>query len=106
MTIYDRIKELCKSRGISVRELEKTLGFSYGAVSKWAVHSPSYDKLSSVAEYFGVYVSYLTGERKEQEFYLTGEDLTLLSEYKALNDEGKRKVREYTRDIFERFKNV
>lgn len=63
MNTYERIKELCASRGISVRNLEEVLGFSYGAISKWAKSDPGYAKIKKVADYFNVTVEYLqTGE--------------------------------------------
>lgn len=54
MNPYERIKELCAERDISIRNLEESLGFSYGAISKWAVSDPGYAKLEKVANYFGV----------------------------------------------------
>ena len=59
MNPYERIKELCAERGISIRNLEEALGFSYGAISKWAVSDPGYAKLEKVANYFGVRVEYI-----------------------------------------------
>lgn len=62
MTIYDRIKALCKNKGISIRELEEKMGFSYGLIAKWAKHSPAYDKLAKVAAFLGVRPEALAGE--------------------------------------------
>lgn len=60
MTIYQRIKELARLKGVSIRELEKQLGFSNGAINKWDVKAPS-DKLEKVANYFNVSTDYLLG---------------------------------------------
>lgn len=57
--IYDRIKELCTQRGISIYRLEKDLGFSSCSICKWKTSSPSVDKVQKVADYFGVTVNYL-----------------------------------------------
>lgn len=62
MSIYDRIKDLCKRRGISVRELESSMGFSYGSIAKWKNHSPAYYKIQKVADYFGVQPRMLTDD--------------------------------------------
>ncbi|MFI3617531.1 helix-turn-helix domain-containing protein [Enterococcus avium] len=59
MNPYEKIKELTKERGISVRELEKRLGFSNGYFSKWKNVSPNSDGLQKVANYFDVSVDYL-----------------------------------------------
>lgn len=60
MSIYQRIKELAIEKKISIRELEKTLKFSNGAINKWEEKAPS-DKLEKVANYFNVSTDYLLG---------------------------------------------
>ena len=57
MTIYERIKELARVKKISIRELEKQLNFSNGAINKWSSKAPS-DKLEKVANYFNVSTDY------------------------------------------------
>lgn len=64
MNPYEKIKELTKERGISVRELEKRLGFSNGYFSKWKNVSPNSDGLQKVANYFDVSVDYLLGREE------------------------------------------
>lgn len=61
MSIYQRIKDLANEKNVSIRELEKQLGFSNGAINKWKDKAPS-DKLEAVADYFGVTVDYLLGK--------------------------------------------
>lgn len=65
MNPYEKIQDLTNQRGISVRELEKRLGFSNGYFSKWKKVSPNSEGLQKVADYFGVSVDYLLG-REEQ----------------------------------------
>lgn len=65
MNIYDRIKQLCEERHISVAELERTLGFSNGSLYKWTKTSPSAEKLKTVADYFNVTVDYLLGRNSD-----------------------------------------
>ena len=54
MDVYETIKNLCYAKDISVRELEKSLGFSSGSLSKWRDHTPSYEKVVKVANFFKV----------------------------------------------------
>jgi len=61
MNPYEKIKELTKLQGISVRELEMRLGYSNGYFSKWKKVSPNSEGLSKVADYFGVSIDYLLG---------------------------------------------
>lgn len=57
--VYDKIKEICKERGISVSYLEKTAGLSNGTISKWNNSSPTVDKLKAVANVLKVKVDKL-----------------------------------------------
>ena len=57
--IYERIRKLCKEKGISIYRLEKDLGFSSCSICKWKSSGPSVDKIQKVADYFQVSVDYL-----------------------------------------------
>lgn len=56
--MYQKIKDLCKEKNISVYYLEKQLGLSTGSVCKWEKSMPKADTLSKVANYFGVPINY------------------------------------------------
>ena len=65
MELLDMVKELCRLKGISQGRMEKEIGISNGASSKWKTSSPSLDILKKLSEYFGVSVDYLmTGKEK------------------------------------------
>ena len=57
--MYQKIKELCEEKGISISYLEKKLGFSNGSIAKWAKSLPRVDSAIKVADYFDVPVSQL-----------------------------------------------
>ena len=57
--IYDKIKEVCKSRGVSVTSVEKKAGLSNGAISKWNDVSPTVNKLNAVAKVLKVKIDTL-----------------------------------------------
>lgn len=66
MSLLKRIKALREQNGnISINKLEKEAGLTRGSMSKWDNHAPSYEKLKKVADYFGVPVSDLTGEKEK-----------------------------------------
>ena len=48
--IYDRIKDLCKAKGVSVNYVEKTAGLSNGIISKWNSCSPTVENVQAVAK--------------------------------------------------------
>lgn len=61
MSIYDKIKQLCKEKNVTVTGTEKELGFSRGSLCKIDKNKPSSEKLQKLADYFGVQLEYLTG---------------------------------------------
>lgn len=65
MNVKERVELLCRQRGMSVKELESTLGFGKSTIVKWDVASPRVDKLAEVAKYFNVTLDWLFyGEEK------------------------------------------
>ena len=83
MELLDRVKELCRLKGISQGRMEKEIGISNGASSKWKTSSPSLDILKKLSEYFGVSVDYLmTGKEKEggETYYLNDETREIAQE--------------------------
>ena len=74
MTIYERIKELARVKKISIRELEKQLGFSNGTIRNW-INSTNSQSLEKVANYFNVSTDYLLGRSEKKHYYdLTEKD--------------------------------
>lgn len=61
MTTYERIQELSKERGLSVRELGRKLEIGETTIYKWKTQIPKLDVLEKVADYFDVSVDYLVG---------------------------------------------
>ena len=77
MPMYDRIKALCKQKGVTITGTEKDLGFARGSLCKVDTNKPSMDRVNKLADYFGVSVEYLmTGETpaERKEVTLTKRD--------------------------------
>lgn len=86
-TLLDRVKELCKAQNITQGELEKRLGISNGASSKWAKSIPNAKLLQELSEFFQVSSEYLiTGAKsshsKKHDLILDDEAYELLEELK------------------------
>lgn len=63
--LLENIKKLCASRKISLSALEKTLGFGNSTIARWSSCSPTVEKLSLVADYFGCTVDELLNGQKK-----------------------------------------
>lgn len=63
MNTYERIKELCKRKGMNVSDLEKQAGLGKKTTYNWATSKPSADSLQRVAQILDCSVEYLlTGD--------------------------------------------
>ena len=63
MTAFERIKSLCKEKGITMKKLEQEIGVSQNLAYRWKSTNPSAENLFKLAEYFGVSTDYiLSGE--------------------------------------------
>lgn len=57
--MYEKIKEICKKKKITISKLEENLCLSQGSVCKWGTVSPSVDKVKKVADYLKINISTL-----------------------------------------------
>ena len=65
--LITNIKNLCKTNGTPISQLEKDLGFGAGLISRWAKSDPSLSKIMDIANYFHVSLDELTGYEKTYE---------------------------------------
>ena len=69
-TLYERINELCKKKGVSGSRMCLDLGMSKSTLSdlkSGRKKSFTIDTAKKIASYLGVSVEYLSGEEKEKE---------------------------------------
>lgn len=56
--LYDKVKEVCKERHISISAVEKELGFGNGTITKWNRVVPTAYNLKKFADFFGKPIEY------------------------------------------------
>ncbi len=64
MDTYEKIKELCKEKGINITKLCAECGIPRSTLSDFScgrTKSLSFETLSKISDYFGVSIDYLTG---------------------------------------------
>ena len=59
------IRRLCSEKGISIRQLERSVGLTNGIVASWEEKAPSVMRVKAVADFFGVTVDELLMETEE-----------------------------------------
>lgn len=64
---YDRIFDIMEKRELTAYRVSKDTGISQASLADWRKgrSKPKIDKLQKLANYFGVSISYLTGESNE-----------------------------------------
>ena len=65
MTLFERIKETAKQRGISLTALSVESGLGEKTIYKWKDKEPSASRIKAVADVLGVSVDYLLGNTDE-----------------------------------------
>lgn len=68
MTTFERIKNLAKNRGESIKRLSSNLGFGESTIYKWKEQDPKGKDLAKVADHFGVTTDYLLGRTDTPQF--------------------------------------
>lgn len=73
---YDRFKELCNNKGVSVTKATVDIGLSRTIGTKWknTGATPQGETLNRIAEYFGVTIDYLLGNEQKDKPTLTKKD--------------------------------
>ncbi|KKF56994.1 Cro/CI family phage transcriptional regulator [Streptococcus uberis] len=73
---FERIKELAKSRGISLGSLEEKLGLSRNSIYTIKNKKPSAERLQLIADYFNVSTDYLLGRTDNPAIAKDGQEYT------------------------------
>lgn len=63
--MLENIRTLCKARGVSLLEVERSCGLAQRTIYRWDDSTPAVDKVKAVADYFGVSVDSLLSSESE-----------------------------------------
>lgn len=90
MEIVERIKSLCITENITIKELERIIQISNGSIRHWNEKTPSVERVLLVADYFKVSLDWLvTGKESGK---LIPEEQQLIDYYRKADDRGKRSI--------------
>lgn len=64
--LLDNIRLLCKSRGVTIAEVERCSGIGNGIIARWGTSSPTVERLQKVASYFNVSLEYLVSDHSPE----------------------------------------
>ena len=82
MTPRERIKMLCRERGISLSLLEKEMGYGNGSLAK--ANSLKDDRIVEIADFFGISADFLLGRVDDgSSYYMDPEAAAMAQELKT-----------------------
>lgn len=88
METNERIKKLCKERGVTIQRLEIELGEKPTSIAKVSSNSKA-EKLCKIAQYFGVTVDYLITGDSPAAFVLSDVEKQIIEAYRRMSPELK-----------------
>lgn len=73
--MYSRFEQLLKENKVTAYRVSKETGVAQATLSDWknGKSTPKYEKLSKIAEYFGVSVDWIKGETDEKKPLITND---------------------------------
>lgn len=82
------IREAAKHKGLTLAQIEKSLGIGNGVIAKWAKtkSAPPYDRIVAIAEFLEVPVSQLTGDDSSFNIQLFAEKNPALDNENGITD--------------------
>lgn len=67
MDLYERIRDIAKSKGITISQLERDLDFSRSYLSKFRTITPGSDVIKKIANYLGETADYILGDTEKSD---------------------------------------
>lgn len=86
MELLNRLKDLCKERGITIAQVERGAGLALTTIAKWNRITPGIDKVASVADYLGISIDELLGRSVPE---ISAADRQILELFRQLNEDGQ-----------------
>lgn len=86
--MYDTIKDLCKEKKLSIKDLEAAIGVGQHTIYRWDDKTPAFDKVVAVADYFKVSLDLIAG-RPSPSMELTAAERKILNLFRDLNEDGQ-----------------
>ena len=85
MEIVERIKNLCNTENITIKELERIIQISNGSIRHWNEKTPSVERVLLVADHFNVSLDWLVTGKESG-------NLTSEEHYRRADDRGRRNI--------------
>lgn len=105
MSSYAKFRKLCFEREVKPADVSKATGISSATLSSWkkGIYSPKFDKISKIAKFFHVDVSYFDDDALTVPITsarIVSEDEQRLTDiFKRLSSDGKKRLLERAMEL-------
>lgn len=89
MTMFDRVKEISKKRGLTLAQLNEKVGFKQNVIYSWKTKTPSVDKVKAVADVLNVSVDYLLGKTDDNSTSMKPKQVDIADDDYIMTYQGK-----------------
>lgn len=106
MSLLERVQELLRQKGVTIKQAERESGLSNATIRKWESQNPSLDSLIKLAKYLHVSVDYLacgeeTAAKPRFEVYCDGYPLSeseadLIAMYRLITPNDRKTIFDLT----------
>lgn len=96
------IKELCKSKGIYLKQLEQITGIGNGQIARWDRSIPNIVSVSKVAEFFDVSIDFIYYGGEIKTTPKDERESMLVESFRKCDEKGKAKITQVTLNEMER----
>ena len=96
----ERFRELCKTRGLTMRDAAIRIGISPATITKWKHGSkPDVNTLQKIADFFQVPMNYIVGNEELPSVMLSEEEEELVLLYRKLDPKSRTAVMAMVRNL-------
>lgn len=101
MNQVEKVKKMCKERGVRISKLEKDLGFSNGYIGQLKRGTFPADRLEKIASYFRVDYHYFLDDVSDPAAAagLSDDETELLRLFRLLNSDGRAQALEQVENL-------
>lgn len=109
MSLLERVQQLLKAKGVSIKQAERDAGLANATIRRWDQQKPSLDSLLKMADYLQVSIDYLVrGDSNiPTPVYtcdgvpLSESEVDLIAMYRLISDTDKQTIFDFTKLKYE-----
>lgn len=100
--MVDTIKELCKTKNMTLKDLEKSIKVANSSIRRWDKSIPNIVSVSKVAEFFNVSIDFIYYGGEIKATPKDERESMLVESFRKCDEKGKAKITQVTLNEMER----